>query len=125
VPCSKKYNYEQVKNFAHLICMMAVEELPDFTTLVRNLKKRGNSSIYMDYLQNRKGQTISAVYSLRPKRGGTVSMPLRWTEVRDGLTPQDFNIHNALKRIRKAGDIFNGVLGKGVDLKKCLKLLKV
>ncbi len=124
VPMGKKYDYEQVKDFAHLICMLAVEELPSFTTLVRNLKKRGNKHIYMDYLQNRKGQTISSVYSLRPKQGATVSMPLHWKEVKPGLSPQDFHINNAIKRIKKTGDIFRPVLGKGVNLKKCLKNLE-
>jgi bifunctional non-homologous end joining protein LigD len=123
VPTEKKYTYDQLKDFAHLICILAHEKLPKFTSLERNLKKRGDKMIYLDHLQNRRGQTISSVYSLRPKEGATVSMPLKWVEVRPGLSPQDFNIHNALKRIEKTGDIFNPVLGKGIDLGKCLKLL--
>jgi bifunctional non-homologous end joining protein LigD len=123
VPAGKKYVYEQLKDFAHLICMMAAEQLPKFTTLERNLKKRGNRHIYMDYLQNRRGQTISSVYSLRPKEGAPVSMPLHWKEVKPGLSPLDFHINNALRRIEKTGDIFAGVLGKGIDLKRCLRRL--
>jgi len=80
--------------------------------------------IYLDHLQNRKGQTISSVYSLRPKEGATVSMPLPWKKIKPGLKPSDFTIHNTLKIIEKQGDIFSGVLGKGIDLKKCLKLLE-
>ena len=97
------------------------EELKDFTTLERNLQKRGNKHIYMDYLQNRRGQTIASVYSLRPKAGATVSTPLLWKEVKNGLTPQQFTIHNIEARVKKTGDIFKGVLGKGIDLEKCLK----
>lgn len=123
IPAGKKYTYEQLKDFAHLICMLVEEELPDFTTLERNLKKRGNKHIYLDHLQNRKGQTISSVYSLRPKPGATVSMPLKWSEVKPGLKPTDFHIHNALERIKKTGDLFKGVLAKGIDLQKCLKRL--
>jgi bifunctional non-homologous end joining protein LigD len=123
VPTQKKYTYDQLKDFSHIVCMIAAEQLPDFTSLERNLKKRGKDMIYMDFLQNRRGQTISSVYSLRPKEGATVSMPLDWKEVKPGLTPQDFTIHNALKRIEKKGDIFRGVLGKGIDLIKSLKLL--
>lgn len=123
VPCGKKYDYDQVKDFAHLIAMLTVDRLPKFTTLERNLKKRGNKRIYVDFLQNRKGQTISSVYSLRPKPGAPVSMPLHWKEVKPGLSPLDFNIHNALRRIKKTGDIFSGVLGKGFDLGKALKNL--
>jgi bifunctional non-homologous end joining protein LigD len=121
VPTAKKYSYEQVKKFANIVCIMAHDELKEFTTLERNLQKRGNKNIYMDYLQNRKGQTIASVYSLRPRQGATVSTPLLWSEVKKGLSPQQFTIHNIEKRVKKKGDIFKGVLGKGIDLNKCLK----
>jgi bifunctional non-homologous end joining protein LigD len=121
VPTAKKYTYEQVKDFAYIVCMMANEELKDFTTLERNLQKRGNKHIYMDYLQNRNGQTIASVYSLRPRTGATVSAPLLWKEVKTGLTPGEFSIHNIEQRVKKIGEIFKGILGKGIDLEKCLK----
>ncbi len=124
VPTGKKYTYDQVKDFALLVCTMASEELPGFTTLERNLRKRGNKHIYMDYLQNSKGQTIASVYSLRPKPGATVSTPLLWNEVKVGLSPRDFHINNIVKRVKKVGDIFSNVLGKGIDLNKCFKRLK-
>lgn len=123
VPTGKKYTYDQAKDFTYLVCMFAYNELKNFTTLERNLKKRGNKHIYLDYLQNRRGQTISSVYSLRPKDGATVSTPLLWKEVKSGLSPKEFTIHNMEKRIKKTGDIFKGVLGKGIDLKKCIKNL--
>jgi bifunctional non-homologous end joining protein LigD len=103
--------------------MMANEQLPSFTSLERNLKKRGKNKIYLDHLQNRRGQTIAAAYSLRPHPGATVSMPLKWSEVKDGLSPKEFDIRNAMKRIKKNGDIFKGILGKGIDIEKCLKEL--
>jgi len=124
VPTGKKYTFEQVKDFAYLICMLASEELKGFTTLERNLQKRGNKHIYMDYLQNRRGQTIASVYSLRPKPGATVSTPLLWEEVKPGLSPKQFTIYNSLERVKKMGDIFKGVLGKGIDLSKCLEKLQ-
>lgn len=125
VPAQKRYTYDQLKDFAHLICVMAQEQLPKFTSLERNLKKRGNKMIYLDHLQNRIGQTISSVYSLRPKPGAPVSMPVKWTEVKPGLSPLDFTIFNALKEIEKRKDLFVPVLGKGLDLEKCLKLLSL
>lgn len=124
VPTAKKYTYEQIKDFAYLVCVMVNSKLKDFTTLERNLKKRGNKQIYLDYLQNRWGQTIASVYSLRPKPGATVSTPLLWKEVKKGLSPKEFTTYNTLKRVKKMGDIFKGVLGKGIDLRKCLKNLE-
>lgn len=124
VPMAKKYDYEEVKNFAQLLCMIVSDELPEFTTMVRNLKKRGEEKIYLDYLQNRRSQTISSVYSVRPKAGATVSMPLQWKEVKKGLKPTDFTIHNALKRIQKDPNIFKAVLGPGTNINACLKKLE-
>ena len=123
VPLAKKYTYEQAKDFTYLICMLANEQIPEFTTLERNLQKRGHKHIYMDYLQNRRGHTIACAYSLRPKPGATVSTPLLWKEVKSGLTPQDFTINNIMKRVKKMGDIFYPILEKGINLNKCLKNL--
>ncbi len=123
VPMEKKYSYEQVKDFAQLICILAQTELPSFTSLERSLAKRNKKHIYLDYLQNRRGQTISSVYCLRPKPGAPVSMPLKWTEVKAGLSPLEFNIHTALKRLKKTGDIFSPILGKGINMDKCIESL--
>lgn len=123
IPMNAKYTYEQVKDFGHLLMQMVQQKLPDLTTLERSLKKRDKDKIYLDYLQNRRGQTLASVYSLRPKKGATVSMPLDWKEVKKGLKPTDFNIYNALDRLKEKGDIFKPVLGKGVDMLKAIKKL--
>ena len=123
VPMGAKYTYDQVKDFAHIIVQLVMQKLPDTTTLERTVKKRG-AKIYLDYLQNRSGQTVASVYSVRPKPGATVSMPLEWKEVKKGLQISDFTIHNALKRIKKKGNIFTPVLGEGIDMEKVLGLIE-
>ncbi len=123
VPLGAKYSYDQAKEFAHVIATMTQQQLPEFTSLERSLSKRGKDNIYIDYLQNRKGQTLSCAYSLRPKPGATVSTPLEWNEVKKGLLPSDFTIKNIMKRVEKKGDLFGGVLLKGIDMMKCLKKL--
>jgi bifunctional non-homologous end joining protein LigD len=50
-----------------------------------------------------------------------VSMPLHWDEVKNGLKMSDFHLGNAVDRIREGGDLFKGVLGKGVDIPKAEK----
>jgi bifunctional non-homologous end joining protein LigD len=99
--------------------------MPDNTTLERSLKKRADNKMYLDFLQNRQGQTLACAYSLRPKPGATASAPLHWKEVKRGLHPSQFDIHTLPKRVEKIGDIFKGVLGKGVDILKCLKNLGI
>lgn len=120
IPLGAKYNYEQSKQLAELIANLVHEELPSFTSLIRDPKKR-KDKIYIDYLQNRPIQTICAPYSVRPKPGATVSTPLHWSEVKKGLKIADFTIKNILQRVKTEGDLFEGVLGKGIDLNKILK----
>lgn len=126
VPMGKKYSYDQVRDFAQIICTLTNEQLPSFTSMERNLKKRGEKHIYLDYLQNSRGQTIACAYSLRPVAGATISMPLQWKEVKSGLHPSEFNIFTVVPKLKKMkNDPFAAVLGKGVDLNKCLKNLGV
>ncbi|MCZ2083392.1 MAG: DNA ligase D [Flavobacteriales bacterium] len=123
IPMGEDYEVEQVKNFAHLLMQKVQQKLPNLTTLERSLKKRAQNKIYLDYLQNRTGQTLASVYSIRPKPLAPVSMPILWEELKFGLKPTDFNIHNALERIKKNGDLFKPVLGKGIDMLKALENL--
>jgi len=122
VPLKNKYVYETVKDFAHIIASLVSEQMPDNTTLERSLKKRG-PRIYIDYLQNRSGQTLASVYSLRPKPGATVSAALEWKEVTHKLSPSQFTIQNMPARLKKKGDLFKKILTGSTDIEKALKKL--
>lgn len=123
IPLNNKYSYEESKEFARLLVTIVQGELPKLTTIERIIKKRGGR-IYLDFLQNRPHATIATPYSLRPKPGATVSMPLHWDEVKKGLKMKDFTIFNALERMESEGDIFKPVLGKGINLKKVIKKME-
>jgi len=123
IPMGAQYTADQVKDFALLLMEQVMAKLPKITTLERNLKKRDPGKIYLDYLQNRTGQTLASVYSIRPRAHAPVSMPLEWDEVKKGLLPTDFTIANALDRIKEKGDLFKPVLGKGIDMLKALENL--
>ncbi|MCJ8153564.1 DNA ligase D [Chryseobacterium sp. SSA4.19] len=124
IPMGGNYDFDQVKDFAHILMKQVNKKLPKITTLERSLQKRSSNKIYLDYLQNRQGQTLASVYSIRPKEGASVSMPLEWDDLKPGLKPTDFNIHNAIKRIKEKGDLFKPVLGKGIDMMAALELLQ-
>ena len=123
VPLKAKYDYDIAKDFALLIARLSNRLVPAFTSLERSPSKR-KKKVYLDYLQNRKGQTLAAPYSVRPKPGATVSTPLEWKEVKKGLNPADFTIRTIFKRLQKTGDIFTPVLGKGIDIEKCINRLE-
>jgi bifunctional non-homologous end joining protein LigD len=123
IPMDAKYDYDQAKNFAHLIASLTHELVPEITSLERMPSNRRNK-IYLDYLQNRKGQTLAAPYCVRPKPGATVSTPLEWSEIKKGLHPSQFTIKTIFERLKEKGDLFKGVMKKGVDVEKALDLLK-
>ena len=64
----------------------------------------------IDSNQNGEGKTIASAYSVRPRAGAPVSTPLRWEEVNEDLDPSTFTMDVVLERIRKHGDLLEGVL---------------
>jgi bifunctional non-homologous end joining protein LigD len=123
IPLNAKYSYDQSQMFAKIVVNLVHKQIPDYTSLERMVAAR-KGKMYLDFLQNRPGATIAGPYSLRPKIGATVSMPLHWDEVKPGLKMKDFNIFNAINRLKVEGDLFKGVLGKGIDLKKAINKAK-
>jgi bifunctional non-homologous end joining protein LigD len=124
VPLDAKYDYDTVKTFAQLIAHTVQVRLPNTTSIERAVKKRPNR-IYVDFLQNRRGQTLAAPYSVRPRPGATVSTPLEWHEVNEKLSPRDFTIKNILKRLEKKGDLWKPVIGKGADLEMIISKIQL
>ena len=122
IPLGAQYDYEQAKNFAHLFVIEVNKRQPQLTSLDRMPKKRPHK-IYLDFLQNRSGQTLAAPYSLRPNPDACVSMPLHWSEIVPSLKPTDFTIKNAHHRLSQVGDLWKPILGKGTDVKKVLDSL--
>ena len=109
IPMGAKYSYDRCQAFGKYIATRVHELLPRITSIER-LTDRRKGCIYIDYLQNRPKATLAAPYSVRPKPGATVSMPLHWEEVKKGLKMAKFTLKNAIARIKSEGDIFAPVL---------------
>lgn len=88
----------------------------------RAVKSR-KGKIYLDYLQNRRGQTLAAPYCVRPKKGAPVSTPIEWKELQSGLKINDFHLQNMPDRLQDKGDIFKEVLKKSINMEKALERL--
>ncbi|TKC03953.1 DNA ligase D [Pedobacter frigoris] len=123
IPIGEKYDYDVSKDFIKYLGQMLFDLHPDTTSLERSPSKRKNK-IYLDFLQNRRGQTIAAPYSARPKPGATVSAPLEWTEVNEKLNLKDYTIFNMEERVKEKGDLWKGVLSVRNDLLTGLRRLK-
>ncbi len=123
IPFGAKYDYEQSKEFGRVIAKLVHGQIPEYTSIERKVSDR-KGKMYIDFLQNRPQATVAGPYSLRPKPGAPVSMPLHWEEVKKGLSIRDFTIFNAVDRIKDVGDIFKNVLGEGIDLEKVLEKIE-
>lgn len=88
---------------AEMLATMIVNTHPDLATLERVVGKRAGR-VYVDCYQNGNNKLIAAPYCVRAKPGAPVSMPLQWSEVKQGLTPGQFTIRNAIERLEKRGD---------------------
>lgn len=122
-PLGARYDYDQVKIFAEILANITHSRIPSVTTVERTVSKRDNK-IYVDFLQNRKGQTIAAPYSVRPRPLATVSTPLDWKEVNDRLTPEMFTIQNIMSRLHKVGDLWQGIFRNPIRIPEVIKRLE-
>ena len=123
IPLGRQVTYAQSRTLGELLARVVLQQLGDIATIVRHVTKRGDK-VYLDYLQNRHGQTIVAPFSVRPLPGATVSMPLRWEEVVEGLDPRDYTIKNAVARMESLKkDPCAEVLEQKPDLQKVLQRL--
>lgn len=123
VPMAAQYNFDTVRNFAETLCRVVAKKYPATTSMDRNPNRR-KRKIYLDYMQNRRGQTLAAPYCVRPKAGAPISMPLSWKDLLPGLKPEHFHMKNALRLVSKKKDPWMKVLGPAVPLEKCLQNLK-
>ena len=122
LPLGAAYTYDEARDFTKILCYFIMEKLPDLTSMERNVKKR-KGKIYLDFLQNRRGQTLAAPYCARPKPGATVSAPLDWKEVDPSLDMRDFTIKTMPDRVSGKEHLFRGVLEAGIDISKALEYL--
>ncbi|HEV8411520.1 MAG TPA: DNA ligase D [Gemmatimonadaceae bacterium] len=123
VPLAGLCTYAQSRAFGELIARLILRKLGETVTITRQVMKRG-VKVYLDYLQNRHGQTIVSPFSVRPLPGATVSMPLLWSEVNESLDPRDFTIRNAVERMEKLGeDPVRSVMDEVPDLATVLQRL--
>jgi len=119
VPIERRYTYEDTRQFAEIVAgAIARTHRGLATTEWTKSKRRG---VLIDSNQNGEGKTIASVYSVRPRPGAPVSTPLRWDEVNAKLDPLSFTMEAVRERVRKNGDIFEGVLTTKQRLTEALK----
>jgi bifunctional non-homologous end joining protein LigD len=123
IPLGRQCTHDQAKLLGELLARHIVKHLPDIATIARIVSQR-EGKVYVDYLQNGHGKLLVAPWCVRPRPGATVSMPLRWSEVKRGLTIDKHTIRTAPRRIaRLKEDPMRPVLTDAPDLMAALAAL--
>src|SRR6266576_531216 len=110
VPIVRGPNQKQVWTFAKSLAQTLAAHHPKIVTAEYRIAKRPAGRVLVDYNQNAWGRTLAGVYSVRPKKGAPVSMPVTWTEVEKGVEIEDFTMRNVPRRLKKIGDLWEPLL---------------
>ena len=113
VPIVRGPTQKEVWTFAKAFAQALAGRQPKLITAEYRIAKRPAGRVLVDYNQNAWGRTLASVYSVRPKPGAPVSMPVTWKEVEQGVTIEQFHLKNAATRVRKLGDLWEPLLAKG------------
>jgi bifunctional non-homologous end joining protein LigD len=110
VPIVRGPTQKEVWTFAKKLAQTMARLHPKLVTAEYRLAKRPKGHVLVDYNQNAWGRTLASVYSVRPKPEATVSTPVTWEEIRDGIQVEDFRIDNVPARLKKLGDLWKPLL---------------
>jgi len=112
VPIVRGPEQGEVRTFAHVLAQELARRSPALITAEYRVAKRPRGRVLVDYNQNRWGSTLASIYSVRPRPEATVSTPVTWKEVEQGLRIEDFTVRNVPARVRDIGDVWKPLLGK-------------
>ena len=104
VPLEPVHDYARVRRFVGEVGNYLAAANPGDLTMEWDKPKR-KGKVFVDHNRNASGQTVASVYSVRPRPGAPVSVPLRWDEVGE-VKNGDFTIVNLWDRLQRYGDLF-------------------
>ena len=110
VPIVRGPAQKEVWTFAKAFAQAIAADHPRLLTAVYRVAERPRGRVLVDYNQNAWGRTLASIYSPRPRRGATVSTPVTWDEVANGVRIEDFHLRNVPDRIRDVGDLWAPLL---------------
>ena len=108
MPLKPTNDYEKVAEFARLFASEVAQRAPRIATVERTIAKRAATQVYVDWMQNARGKTLASVFGARAKPKATVSMPLTWKQISQGVKITDFTITNVPELLKKKGDPWAG-----------------
>jgi bifunctional non-homologous end joining protein LigD len=100
VPVQRKLDWDDFKAWSKQFADELAEDQPKlYTSNMAKSARRGK--IFVDYLRNGRNATFICAYSPRAREGATVSTPISWEELADGVAPAAFTIQTVPVRLAK------------------------
>ena len=112
-PIRVELEFPDVRRLAKKIAQLIEAKVPTIATTTWKVADR--SGVFVDYGQNARDRTIASAYSIRPVPDARASAPLLWDEVAD-VEPADFTIDTMRERMRRVGDLTQGIWDHSVSL---------
>ena len=98
VPIEPLTGWAEAKSFTASVAQAMAADRPDRYVATAAKRARGGR-IFVDYLRNDRGSTAVAAYSTRALPQASVSTPLEWDELSEGLRSDHFTVGNVRHRL--------------------------
>jgi len=103
VPLEPSAGWDEAKAFTKSIAEAMAKDSPrQYVANMAKSARRGR--IFVDYIRNGRGATAVGAYSTRVFPHGTVSTPIGWDELSEGLRSNHFKIDNLPQRLESLSD---------------------
>jgi bifunctional non-homologous end joining protein LigD len=96
--------YEKVAEFSRLLAGEIAQRATKIATVERTIAKRKRDQVYVDWMQNARGKSLAAAFTARARPKATVSMPLTWKQIEQGVKISDFTVKNVPALLKKLGN---------------------
>jgi bifunctional non-homologous end joining protein LigD len=110
MPLPPRTTYGTSADVAQRLAAAVVATHPDIATVERSVKARPKGTIYVDALQNARGKSMAAPYSVRPRASASVSAPLSARELTSRLRIDAFTVRTMPARLARTGDLWGDAI---------------
>ena len=123
LPLPPRTSYETSAALALQLAEAVVAANPAAATVERGVKARPKKSIYGDALQNARGQSMAAPYSVRARPTASVSAPLRPRDLSGRLRIDAFTVGTMPARVKRAGDLWGDAVAMRLSARSLARAL--
>jgi bifunctional non-homologous end joining protein LigD len=115
LPLPPRTSYDTSAELAMRLAAAVVAAHPERATLERSVGARPPGTIYVDALQNARGKSMAAPYSVRARATASVSAPVRVKELTSRLRIDAFTVRTMRARLTRVGDVWGEAIAVRPD----------